>query len=414
MKQVVASGESSGRRGWRAARLVVYAAFWWLVVVWIAAPEQPSRLYRNGVYVALGAVAVLLAWPRSRRALALALDRAPRWADLLSVNSIAVLVVAELGIAALSLFVASPLLVPGDARAQAKIQTNRYPPRGIHNARQCNALGFFDTEFELQRRPGVRRIAALADSFGPGVVAYERNFLTRLDELLDRGGAETEVLNFGVIAVGPVEYLHLWRTEVQAYRPDLVLVCFFIGNDFVRRRSHSLMHASSLRSVELVRRMWRSKEWLAGSAPDHGLMDPEAPTMSEADYLKVQRDRVEVCRVDLNPRMRQRYGETFEVLDQMCAEVGDRLRVVLIPDEFQVDDARWAELVGDSAAAFDREQPNTRLRAFFGERSVPCLDLLEPMRAAHRGGVTYKPRDTHWNARGNEAAAAALASWLAQ
>ena len=97
---------------------------------------------------------------------------------------------------------------------------------------------------------------------------------------------------------------------------------------------------------------------------------------------------------------------------EISEEVGDRLRVVIIPSEFQVNDAPFAALVQDEAERFDRDMPTRRLRAFLEAEEIPYLDLLEPLREAEAGGLTYWPRDTHWNERGNRVAADEITRWL--
>ena len=93
------------------------------------------------------------------------------------------------------------------------------------------------------------------------------------------------------------------------------------------------------------------------------------------------------------------------------------LAVLLIPDQFQVDDALWKEVQRRLGRDdLDREQPQRRISAWLRERGVPYLDLLPELRQvpplADGRGHLYHRRDTHWNRRGNEAAGAALARFL--
>jgi len=91
--------------------------------------------------------------------------------------------------------------------------------------------------------------------------------------------------------------------------------------------------------------------------------------------------------------------------------------VMLIPDEFQVEDTIW-ELAraGVDGERFDRDRPQRVLTAWLAEQGIPCLDLLPallrvPPLADGRRHL-YHLRDTHFNARGNAVAGEQLASLL--
>jgi hypothetical protein len=235
----------------------------------------------------------------------------------------------------------------------------------------------------------------------------EENFLTLLDELLDTD-TQIEVYNFGIPGAGPAEYLYLYRTEAKIYDPDLVLLCFFIGNDFVHRRKHSILHPERFLSFTVLNRLWAMK----GEAPDLDLPDPQKPTFSEEAFQSIEEKRINICRLAPDRKTRKKYEETFQILAEIHEEMDERLRVVIIPDEFQVNHALYRSLVKDREREFDRDLPNQRLQAFFEERGIPYLDLLEVLRESEKADPNYKLRDTHWNRRGNAVAAEAIAKWL--
>ena len=98
--------------------------------------------------------------------------------------------------------------------------------------RQLNSKGFNDVEHTLVKGADVdSRILAIGDSFVFGVVPYRANFLTRLEDEL-RGTIRAEVVKMGIAAADPQDYLSLLVKEGLAFRPNLVVVAFFIGNDF--------------------------------------------------------------------------------------------------------------------------------------------------------------------------------------
>jgi len=86
-----------------------------------------------------------------------------------------------------------------------------------------NRLGFREPRLPGPKPPGTVRVVALGDSFTQGYgVAYP----SRLEDLLHArpGGARYEVINLGVPAACPLDYLHHLRDPGLAYEPDVVLV----------------------------------------------------------------------------------------------------------------------------------------------------------------------------------------------
>ena len=79
------------------------------------------------------------------------------------------------------------------------------------------------------------RVLAIGDSFtyASGGVPYESLWHRQLERYL-RGPTEQtiEVLNFGIPAVGTDFELRMWELEGAKLSADLVVLAFFIGNDF--------------------------------------------------------------------------------------------------------------------------------------------------------------------------------------
>jgi hypothetical protein len=83
---------------------------------------------------------------------------------------------------------------------------------------------------------GIFRIAVLGDSY---VEASHVDIADRVTERLERelnqrsvfGTSRVEVLNFGVAGYGTFNELQTLKHEAWNFQPDLVLVCFFSGND---------------------------------------------------------------------------------------------------------------------------------------------------------------------------------------
>jgi len=119
------------------------------------------------------------------------------------------------------------------------------------------------------------------------------------------------------------------------------------------------------------------------------------------------------------------YRRGLEQLDTFHQALGERLLVVLVPDEYQVNDELWNGLLpaaiqmyahsvppSQARESFDRDYPQQRLREWAAERGVRVLDLLPALREAEKSARTYHLRDTHWNSHGNRVAGEELARAL--
>jgi hypothetical protein len=297
------------------------------------------------------------------------------------------------------------------------------PGRDYGNGLHGNQLGYPGPDFRVERAPGVCRIAALGDSFAVGPAGpFVDNYLTRLQRILP----DVEVYNFGVSGAGPREYWTILNHDVWAYHPDLVLVSIFVGNDITEwmatpRHMDPRQYATCLllqRSGRLLLERWRvgqdSNPGAAGAT-----VAESYPTIGgqicQNTFDGIEARRLEICLKPTRPELERKWGRALGYLGAIvhaCRQREVPVYFVLIPDEFQVNPAVLARALhqaGRNADEIDLDLPQQRLREFFAEQGMPCLDLLPAF-----AGIadTYAPRDTHWNVRGNHLAAREIAAFL--
>ena len=89
------------------------------------------------------------------------------------------------------------------------------------------------TEDVFNKKKGVIRILGLGDSFSVYLRDKKLNYNNILqDKFVTSGRGEVEIVNAGMEAMGPGYYWQILRKLGDSFKPDLVLVGFFVGNDF--------------------------------------------------------------------------------------------------------------------------------------------------------------------------------------
>lgn len=408
----------------RPGRLVFYV----LTLAWLSSLfhgyEQGASYYT--LVLAFGAIAAL--WTFA--------VRIPDAVDVALMNICVIAVGAELSLRVVARFAHSPLFGQESTDARHWLDANKLRPGSFHFGFPVSSHGFADDE------PSAKQgclVAAVGDSFTVGLVPHDYTFTTVAERAI---GCRVDAI--GVAAVGPEEYALLVRDEALPRDPDLVLIDLFVGNDLVdnlrgrdrfRDGMRRWLDRDNILVYELPRRLWRilqarrhrrepvpivpqpralSHDEIVRAWPWVDDPSREPSTMPHAQYLELEsRHAREVCGGGDDAY----YARFWRILDGIAAAVAPRkLAVLVIPDEFQVEDRLWREIVDVTKAPLDRDRPQRLVAAGLERRGIPYLDLLPRLRAEPVGPDgsrhLYLRDDTHFNVRGNAVAGAALASFL--
>jgi len=101
---------------------------------------------------------------------------------------------------------------------------------------QTNRLGFRDCDHDLTPAAGVVRIAVLGDSFTAAVqVPIEQTWWRVMEARLNAmdcvPGRRFEAQSFAVSGYSTAQSLLAWRSIAAPFKPDAVVLAFFVGND---------------------------------------------------------------------------------------------------------------------------------------------------------------------------------------
>ena len=351
-------------------------------------------------------------------------------------------VLTEVALRGLAAVRPSPLFARvGDAPRQF-LERFRSKPGQVFFGFSCNAQGYYDTEF-LRRAEGDRLVVVIGDSFNVGAVPHAWHFTTVCERALD-----VPVFNMGAAGVAPPEYEIMLVEDALPLDPDVVVVGVFVGNDLSYAVVGSGLPDAALRSwmqrdevllFVLPRRLARVAEERdrrlggpAGAVPGQGdtargasgdelrasfpwLDDPslEVGSLSDETFLRLEAGRARaICR-----GIPSALADVCESLTAMRDASGSaELCVMLIPDEFQVEDELWDAVVARLGTTLDRDLPQRLLSSWLAEEGFATLDLLPVLRAVppmdDGRRHLYHLRDTHFNARGNRVVGEALAEFL--
>lgn len=358
-----------------------------------------------------------------------------------------------------------PFIGPGGrllADLDARMPAPEYP-RGA--SLQTNHLGLRNTqEFRAVPAPDTLRVLSLGDSFTTGYAADQTHFFGSLleTELRRRGAAEVlcaEVSDpaYGLIFLQQhglrfqprvVIYGLCTNDILQAYwyagpghrfalqAGQLVANPVYAGEpvDFFARFRDLVYprtgHAPAARRGVFGEGLRRaSSSFRLGAALRGGRLD-EPAVVIRGFLEEAQATDGHLRLLDGSANLGLYLEPAPATVDSMLAvccdlvgamsasarSAGARFVLVLLPQRIQVHPADWdvmCERWGLDPADFDLEKPNRKLRAYCAAAGIEVVDPLYDFRRAADAGNLYLPAgDVHFNRRGHELAAHAVAAYL--
>jgi hypothetical protein len=311
-----------------------------------------------------------------------------------------------------------------------------------------NQFGFNDQDYPFQKSPGAFRIMVVGDSFN-WMGGRDGNYVGLLrKQLKDHYGYDkVDVINVGYPGTHTGEQLAMLKKFALQYNPDLVVLGFFAGNDFLdadpyrktivvdntfvnidRRHEHRflgypiILQSRVLLLIEqtylIHRQMKRAKTEADAAAVARGAPVPNG-TFSEEAFMNVEMSRLQFGLTRPAEAFQPNIDYIFQSISEMDSLLksrGIKFMVAIYPDEFQVN-PKLLDSVFDryrlNKGDYDPFRAQLLLKPFLESQEIPCLDFLDQFRAEGQKEDLYLLRNTHWNKAGNQLAADILFKDLA-
>jgi lysophospholipase L1-like esterase len=259
---------------------------------------------------------------------------------------------------------------------------------------RTNARGWRDAETPLERAPGVRRIVVLGDSFTFGMTV---DYGERFTEILERDVPALDVVNLGLNAAGTDQELRILEVEGLRYRPDVVVLVAFLGND--------------LQDISYDRKNFFSKPWYRLEGEELELVPPRQ------DWLVHARCASYLVEVVLRPFDGMSLAttvappwkgrETAPLFAALVGRIAQRARESGAP-------CLAALVYAKTSATGGVPEPEERARAAARATGVALLDTFDVFAEPTRRGVELYSADGHWNPAGHALFARALEAEIAR
>ena len=285
-----------------------------------------------------------------------------------------------------------------------------------------NSYGFRDEPLDDDGR---KRILAVGDSFAWGFgVDYDQTYLA----LLERE-AGTRIIKTGVCGYGTWHAAKIFEKYGRDLKPDVVLLNFFIGNDFYENMGVRNLTISDGRFLEIpptdASMIHKTITWLRGRVRLVEFVINKIKTAPRLHNLVKKAGlagdqiigELDLFSTEQKPQVTEAYQVTRDIIEKLNADVkqiGAKLFVAIIPAKNQIDLRRFEKELGEiklDADKFDILQPNRQLISMLENMKIEYIDLT-PVFSEHRKSEPEQPLyfaiDKHWNSAGHALAASAL------
>ncbi|MDC0836736.1 hypothetical protein POG23_03405, partial [Limnoraphis robusta] len=314
-----------------------------------------------------------------------------------------------------------------------------------------NQFGFNDRDYPLQPDPDIFRMLILSDSFN-WAGGQQGNYTALLENQFREhyGQHQVDVINAGYPGTHTAEQLALLKKYGLQYNPHLVVLGFFVGNDFVDadpyrkriivndlyididRRQELIIFGYPIipksRLLLFIQQKYKIFREAARSQQSHQLPQSQLVATTEAialdepetspgilsleKFLDVERGRMSFCNIEKlqNGDRDANINYILDSISEMNAILQARnikFIVAIYPDEYQVNDHLLNQLQSTfylNLDDYDITCQQNILISHLESNNIPYIDLTPRFRVEQQNRHLYLFQEPHWNSHGNQLA----------
>lgn len=317
-----------------------------------------------------------------------------------------------------------------------------------------NQFGFNDRDYPLQPDPDIFRMLILSDSFN-WAGGQQGNYTALLENQFREhyGQHQVDVINAGYPGTHTAEQLALLKKYGLQYNPHLVVLGFFVGNDFfdadpyrkriivndlyidIDRRQELIIFGYPIipksrlllfiqQKYKIFREAARSQQsqqshqlpqsQLVATTEAIALDEPETSPgiLSLEKFLDVERGRMSFCNIEKlqNGDRDANINYILDSISEMNAILQARnikFIVAIYPDEYQVNDHLLNQLQSTfylNLDDYDITCQQNILISHLESNNIPYIDLTPRFRVEQQNRHLYLFQEPHWNSHGNQLA----------
>ncbi len=347
-------------------------------------------------------------------------------------------------------------LVPGIEKTYVRSEENG----GDSILWKVNKDGFRGTSIQNN---GDYRIMVYGDSNIQSRFSVEEStYVYKLGEYLNEAqGKEVEVINAGVVGFGPDQALLKFEEEVDIYKPDLVILNVFAGNDFgdiIRNRLFELDG-----NGELVKTSFKPEpdqefqtekgikirllEWTKSVRQGlddrrnekRAVEDPEAYEQGVFNYFDASNKKAFEVYKKGNPRLFSHFQDSYETdlatdpgsdasqekialmklaiarMNELAKEKEVQFMVQILPSSTDLTPSNYVlgnYFLKRNYSEYDQARLTNILSEITSELEIISLNLYPVFTSKNPETLYFKGENNHWNDAGQDLAAREMAAFI--